>query len=307
MGERFTLEWAEYQKSVATAFENVRISQDFTDVTLVGEDYELEAHRLVLSSGSDFFQRVLSRTKHHHPFVYLKGIPQVNVESILSFLYCGEATVSREGLEQFILTAKELGIRGVLDYMDKGDENEENNISTKQKAVDKPLNCDEIFAEGDGDSRASLPEVQGRKGTDSSLDNEQIAQKRSSAWSYFDRVTETFSFCKMCGTEVQTKCSNTSGLWRHMASAHKDIDMKIAPIRDQPIDVNFKETEDVSLSFLPSGAKDVKKDTDYQPEGVVIAGSKRLPTRRSRIWEQFKRLPDDLAACNTCNRLIFFI
>ena len=304
MGERFTLEWAEYQKSVATAFENVRISQDFTDVTLVGEDYELEAHRLVLSSGSDFFQRVLSRTKHHHPFVYLKGVPQVNVESILSFLYCGEATVSREGLEQFIMTAKELGIRGVLDYMDKGDENEENNISTKQKAVDKPLNCDEIFAEGYGDSRASLPDVQGRKGTESGLDNEQIAQKRSSAWSHFDRVTETFSFCKMCGTEVQTKCSNTSGLWRHLASVHRDMDMRLAPVRDQPMDVSFKETEGIAPDDRNDWQRimDVKKDIDHQPEGVVIAGSKRLPTRRSRIWEQFKRLPDDLAACNTCNR-----
>ena len=293
MCERFTLEWADYQKSVATAFENARASQDFTDVTLVGEDYELEAHRLVLSSGSDFFQRVLNRTKHRHPFVYLKGIPRVNVESILSFLYCGEATVSREGLQQFILTARDLGIRGVLDYVENGNENVEN-ISAKQNVEEKALNCDEIFADEDDEQKRIFPEGDGG----------QIAPKRSSAWSHFDRVTETLSICKMCGREVQTKCSNTSGLWRHMASAHKGVDMKMAPVRDQPIDGNFKETEDIA----PHGrsdremAKDVKKDTDYQPEGVVIAGSKRLSTRRSRIWEQFKRLPDDLAACNTCNR-----
>ena len=43
MGDRFTLEWADYQNSVATTFVNARISQDFTDVTLVGKDFELTA------------------------------------------------------------------------------------------------------------------------------------------------------------------------------------------------------------------------------------------------------------------------
>ena len=278
MGDRFTLEWADYQKSVATTFVNARISQDFTDVTLVGKDFELTAHRLVLSSGSDFFQQVLNRTRHHHPFVYLSGILKVNMESVLSFLYNGETTVTREDLEQFLLTAKELGLRGVLDQTENDD------VSTKPNQENESSFGGENGAPEDG--------------------NDQIYQltslRRSSVWSHFERITESLSICKMCGKEVQTKCSNTSGLWRHMASSHKETDIK--KDKCQPSDVkgdgNRKEgTETINNEWMSNNLQEDTKKEDVQ------TNTKKLQAPRSRIWEQFNRLPEDLAVCKTCNRL----
>ena len=282
MGDRFTLQWADYQKSVATTFVNAKISQDFTDVTLVGKDFELNAHRLVLSSGSDFFQRVFNRTKHHHPFVYIHGIQKVNLESVLSFLYNGEAIVAQDDLEQFILTSKELGVRGVLDQTEDNDDE----VSTKQNKEIGEIGPEE------------------REDGNNQIINQLNFKRKSSAWSYFQRLTESLSVCKMCGKEVQTKSSNTSGLWRHMSSAHKDIDIK-----------NEKSSSDVDKFLFEGGSnqkeaaglrddltEDKKKDFNQQENQHIKITTKKLQAPRSRIWEQFKRLPEDLAVCKICNR-----
>ena len=115
MGDRLTLTWSDFQKFVAISFSDAQSTNDFADVTLVGEDYEVEAHRLVLSAGSRFFQELFRRAKHDHPLVYLKGTYKVEIEAILSFLYNAEVNIAQENLTQFLLTSKDLKIRGVLE------------------------------------------------------------------------------------------------------------------------------------------------------------------------------------------------
>ena len=63
MSDRISLTWSEFQKFVAASFANARSSSDFSDVTLVGGDYQLEAHRLVLSAGSRFFSRSVQKSQ----------------------------------------------------------------------------------------------------------------------------------------------------------------------------------------------------------------------------------------------------
>ena len=53
------LKWADFAANAEKSFERARCAQEFFDVTLVCEDSELEAHRLVISSGSEFFQNIL--------------------------------------------------------------------------------------------------------------------------------------------------------------------------------------------------------------------------------------------------------
>ena len=115
MGGRFALKWADFQRNIETTFEEVKLSQDFSDVTLVGEDFELEAHRLVLSAGSQIFQKVLKKAKHPHPMIFLNRTKKAEIEAVLSFLYLGEVTICHENLEQFLVTAKELKIRGFME------------------------------------------------------------------------------------------------------------------------------------------------------------------------------------------------
>ena len=78
----------------------MRASQDFSDVTLTCEDEGLvEAHRIILSSGSLFFQKLLSGGRlglNQKPLLYLRGVPDWQLEAVHDFLYSGEARV-RQG------------------------------------------------------------------------------------------------------------------------------------------------------------------------------------------------------------------
>ena len=56
--ELFSLKWGEFQSFISNSVRSLREVGDFTDVTLVCEDGELEAHRVILSACSSFFQRV---------------------------------------------------------------------------------------------------------------------------------------------------------------------------------------------------------------------------------------------------------
>ena len=114
-----SLRWDQFQMNIPNTFQNVRSSNDFSDVTLISEDeLPVEAHRVILSAGSKFFQHVLSRAtilKHPHPLLYLKGINGDELESILDFLYLGETSVDQHNLTSFLEAAKHLGIKGLVE------------------------------------------------------------------------------------------------------------------------------------------------------------------------------------------------
>ena len=80
----------------SSKLQNVRTSHEFSDVTLACEDECLvKAHRIILASGSLFFQKLLSRLGGHpQPLLYLRGVTGRELESVLDFLYNGEARVS---------------------------------------------------------------------------------------------------------------------------------------------------------------------------------------------------------------------
>ena len=58
--EKYHLRWKSFVNNVTNTFSNLRTDSDFCDVTLVGDDRALvAAHKLVLSSSSDYFKRIL--------------------------------------------------------------------------------------------------------------------------------------------------------------------------------------------------------------------------------------------------------
>ena len=232
MDENLTITWAEFQKNVETSFGEVKFTEDFADVTLVGEDYEVEAHRLVLSSGSKFFQRLLKKTRHPHPLLYLKGTLKTNIEAILSFLYTGEAKVGQENLEEFITTAKELKIKGVLDDEESMQNQPDRNMTPKKiaenmtpKKIANYNNENKLLLNSSG-----FPQSEDINDKSSILLTTRTTareyKKKSSVRSYFNESSPSSSECKLCGKEVQTKGGNTTGLWRHMEIAHEDTEAR---------------------------------------------------------------------------------
>ena len=78
------------------------------------EDGEhIEAHKLILSTFSPFFERILKKGKHTHPLIFLKGFKSPDLAAMLDFLYFGEANIAQEKLENFLAIASELELDGL--------------------------------------------------------------------------------------------------------------------------------------------------------------------------------------------------
>ena len=112
--EKFSLRWNDFQENISSAFTNLRADTNFTDVTLISEDYQhLETHRVILSASSPFFMNILRNNKHSHPLIYLKGFQAKDLHSLLDFMYHGTAEVYQESLEGFLALAEELQLKGL--------------------------------------------------------------------------------------------------------------------------------------------------------------------------------------------------
>ena len=131
--EKFCLRWTDFETNIRESFRELRDNQNYFDVTLVCDDgYQIEAHKVILAAGSNFFSEIFRKTKHPSPFIYLKGIKRLDLEYIVNFLYNGEAYIAQDELNKFLATAQELQVKGL--QTNQCDENVQNqcvNAETK--------------------------------------------------------------------------------------------------------------------------------------------------------------------------------
>ena len=93
--DKFCLQWNDFQKNIKTSFAELRGDKDLIDVTLACEDGQLQAHKVILSSGSPFFKRLLEKisNKHMHPFLFMRGLKTRQLTTMVDFIYLGEVNI----------------------------------------------------------------------------------------------------------------------------------------------------------------------------------------------------------------------
>ena len=111
--EKFCIQWNDFESHISTAFRDLRGDKSFFDVTLAFDDGQLQAHKVILSACSSFFNRVLHRIIHEHPLLYLKGVKKADLVSVLDFMYLGEVNVAQESLSSFLSVAGDLQVKGL--------------------------------------------------------------------------------------------------------------------------------------------------------------------------------------------------
>ena len=112
--EKLCLKWNDYQENIGSAFRELREAQEFGDVTLVSQDnHKIESHKIILASASNFFKNILVGTKHSHPLIYMRGIKTRDLVSVVDFIYHGEANIFEEDLNDFLVIAEELDLKGL--------------------------------------------------------------------------------------------------------------------------------------------------------------------------------------------------
>ena len=111
--DKFHLHWKEFETNINQAFRELREEKELFDVTLVCDDSQLSAHKVILSACSPFFRRVLGQNPHPHPLIYIKGVKFKELQNVLNFMYMGEVSLAQEELQYFLQVAQDLKVKGI--------------------------------------------------------------------------------------------------------------------------------------------------------------------------------------------------
>ena len=103
--DKFCLKWNDFEPNVTRSFRKLRHEEDFSDVTLVGDDFKpMSAHKVVLSSCSEYFKNVLHNSqKQSQPVLCLEGLRNADLTNILDYIYNGELNIYQEDLDRFLM------------------------------------------------------------------------------------------------------------------------------------------------------------------------------------------------------------
>ena len=121
--ESYNLDYSLFAENVSRGYKDLQSVESLADVTLVCDDGDLRAHRLVLFTGSEFFKSFLPRVKHHDPYIYLKGMKVRYLELALDFMYRGAIQVAQEDITSVLQLAQDLKITGLSEEESQGPEN----------------------------------------------------------------------------------------------------------------------------------------------------------------------------------------
>jgi len=203
------MSWSDFQKSTTGFMSELRVNSNFTDVTLVCDDGEqlIQVHKIILAAGSAFFEALLKRVSQSisTPLIYLRGVEMVELETILSFLYTGEASVQKVRLEKFLAVANDLAIKGFRPEVLASLE-DQNDCQENKEFIDLGEANDEI-----SDERVEF-------------NNEQPNEITPTLTTYSDILDSEHAKCKFCDTVAKYEKGSAGGLTikEHLVAEHLD-------------------------------------------------------------------------------------
>ena len=126
--EKYSLTWHSFSDHLREALKEMLTSSDFADVTLVTDDkQQIRAHRNILSACSPVFKNILQDQGNiANPVIYLRGIQHSEMESIMQFIYQGEARFYEERMSEFLTVTKKLEIKELSTGIEMNDHVEGN-------------------------------------------------------------------------------------------------------------------------------------------------------------------------------------
>ena len=136
--EKFCLRWNDFESHISGSFKEIRDAKDFFDVTLVCEEEQIQAHKVIISACSPFFRNILRKNPHQHPLLYLKGVKFPELQSVLAFMYHGEANIAQDDLNSFLSVAEELQVKGLTQNSTGGSKTESNPVKMPVREPNPP-------------------------------------------------------------------------------------------------------------------------------------------------------------------------
>ena len=98
--------WNNHPVNLVSVFTGLYQSETLVDVTLAAEGKHLQAHKMLLSACSDYFQSLFSVNPSQHPIVILKDVRFEDLQTVVQFMYNGIVNVSSEKLPDVLKVVK---------------------------------------------------------------------------------------------------------------------------------------------------------------------------------------------------------
>ena len=176
--------------------------QKLTDVTLACDDgFQIRVHRTIIAASSLFFREVIMSSNNPNPFIYLRGVNQENLQSLLRFIYVGETTVETENMDDLVALGNELKIVGLME-MEVDTKKESNGSKTPQVT---PNTRKKRKVKKDRDSEENVNDTTKVKSEEDFATNKnlsdlaaEIEKRLSSRKDEHDRIIH---ICTVCGKE----------------------------------------------------------------------------------------------------------
>lgn len=131
------LQRAEFAENVSKILKDMKSDQYFLDVTLICEDGQISAHKVVLSACSPVFQGILRKNPHQHPLMYLKGVKFIDLLNLLDLIYLGKALMNSGNIDSFLDVAREFKVEGLCEIESKGSPEESTTLNGKDPGGSK--------------------------------------------------------------------------------------------------------------------------------------------------------------------------
>ena len=127
------LSWQNFNDHISNTLETLYTHKSFADVTLVSDDHiQTPAHKFVLSACSPILKSLLLNSPDSHPFLYLPGVRQQELQSVLQLIYIGEVQVNQKEINMFLELASDFQVR---DFIEENKVKYKDPLKTKQADI----------------------------------------------------------------------------------------------------------------------------------------------------------------------------
>ena len=113
MASKYSLESVNFAATLSASLTSLLEGSLHCDVTLVCDDGQLSAQKVILAASSSFVSSVFQMNPHNHPLMYLRGVKTDQMQSVLQFLYAGNTAMAEEKVSSFLAVAADLRIVGL--------------------------------------------------------------------------------------------------------------------------------------------------------------------------------------------------
>ncbi|KAK7077180.1 hypothetical protein SK128_018610 [Halocaridina rubra] len=112
-GELLCLKWRDHGTTLFRMLSSVRRKEVYCDATIACGGRFYPVHKFVLSTCSEYFEQMFEIGEQKNLMIVLTDIGNVELETLLDYMYFGEVNVLQSELTTFMRAAEQLRIKGL--------------------------------------------------------------------------------------------------------------------------------------------------------------------------------------------------